>query len=77
MLKKTEAIKTRKSVRKICKTQEFFVIVEFYEKLHWKFRKSLHKVVVNLNSSNDVQKSWNYSNVCTGSVWKMLRNEKC
>ena len=73
MLKKTEAIKTCKSVRKICKTQEFFVIVTFYEKIYWKFRTSLQKVVVNWNSSNDVEKSWNYSNVCTGSVWKMLQ----
>ena len=76
MLRKTEAIKTRKSVRKIFKTQEFFVIVKFYEKINWKFRTSQQKVVVNLNRSNDVEKSWNYSNVCTGSVWKMLQKLK-
>lgn len=68
-----KCLKRLKQFKLVKVLEKFFAIVKFYEMLNWKFRTSLQKVVVNLNSSNDVEKSWNYSNVCTGSVWKMLQ----
>ena len=53
IIKETGVSKSNKNARKIFKTQKILVVIKCYEN-HMKLSKSARRLVMNLNSFNDV-----------------------